>query len=216
MPLRGLIFDFDGLIVDTETATLDAWKHLHTEPGLNADSRILHATMGHVNVKADLWAAFPSTHDRSELETRFKVLTRRLCREAAVLPGVLALLDAARASGLRLAVASNSSHAHVDGHLAARGLLKHFDAVACRDDVARPKPAPDVYLEALRRLDLPASAVVAFEDSLPGHAAAAAAGLRVVVVPNPTTAADDFVHASVRAAAMTEITLARLEQLLLA
>ncbi len=216
MPLRGLIFDFDGLIVDTETATLDAWKHLHAEAGLHADLRILHATVGHVNVKADLWAAFPATHDRAELETQFLAHTRQLCREAPILPGVLALLDAARTAGLRLAVASNSSHAHVDTHLKARGLFERFDTVVCRDDVARPKPSPDVYLEALHRLDLSAAEVVAFEDSLPGHSAAASAGLRVVVVPNPSTVGDVFAHATLRATAMTEVTLERLKQLVLA
>lgn len=216
MPLRGLIFDFDGLIVDTETATLNAWKHLHAEAGLQADPRILHATVGHVNVKADLWAAFPAYHDRTELDAQFLSHTRQLCREAPILPGVLDLLNVARAAGLRLAVASNSSHAHVDAHLKARGLFERFATVVCRDDVARPKPAPDVYLEALRRLDLSAAEAVAFEDSLPGHVAAAAAGLRVVVVPNPSTVGDVFAHATLRAAAMTEITLERLKQLVLA
>jgi putative hydrolase of the HAD superfamily len=216
MPLRGLIFDFDGLIVDTETATLNAWKNLHAGAGLQADPKILHATVGHVNVKADLWAAFPAAHDRAELDARFLALTRQFCREAPVLPGVLDLLDAARDDGLRLAVASNSSHAHVDTHLKARGLFERFHAVVCRDDVDRPKPEPDVYLEALRRLDLSAAEAVAFEDSLPGHAAAAAAGLRVVAVPNPSTTGDVFARATLRAAAMTEITVERLKKLVLA
>lgn len=213
MPLRGLILDFDGLMVDTETATLDAWRRIHDEDGFVADPRILHSVVGHVDVEVDLWTAYPASRDRAGLETRFLALTRRLCREAAVLPGVVELLDAARAAGLRLAVASNSSHRHVDGHLAARGLLDRFDAVVCREDVPRGKPFPDLYLAALEKLGLPADDAIAFEDSLPGHEAAAAAGLRVVVVPNPSTVGDTFVHATLRRASLAGLSLADLATL---
>lgn len=215
MPLRGLIFDFDGLIVDTETAILEAWRQVHEEDGREADPRILHAIVGHVDMAADLWTAYPASEDRDGLAARFLKLTRRRCEAAPVLPGVVELLDEARAAGLRLAVASNSSHRHVDAHLAARGLLERFAAVVCREDVPRGKPAPDLYLAALARLGLGAEEAVAFEDSLPGHEAAAAAGLRVVVVPNPSTAGDVFTRAAWRAASMGEVNLARLEQLAL-
>jgi putative hydrolase of the HAD superfamily len=215
MPLRGLIFDFDGLIVDTETATLEAWREVHAADGFEADPRVLHAVIGHVDVVADLWQAYPPEHDRGALAARFVESTRRRCREAPLLPGVVPLLDAARAAGLRLAVASNSSHRHVDAHLAARGLLERFAAVVCREDVPRGKPAPDPYLSALERLGLAAGEAVAFEDSLPGHEAAAAAGLRVVVVPNPATVGDVFARAAWRVRSLGEVTLASLEELAL-
>jgi putative hydrolase of the HAD superfamily len=213
MPLRGLIFDFDGLIVDTETATLEAWRQVHEEDGQPADPRVLHAVIGHVGVVADLWTAYPPSHDRAQLAGRFLDYTRQRCHHAPVLPGVVALLDAADKAGLRLAVASNSSHRHVEGHLAGRGLLDRFSAIVCREDVPHGKPAPDLYLEALSRLGLQAAEAVAFEDSLPGHQAAAAAGLRVVVVPNPSTAGDTFAHATWRVASMTEVTLERVSAL---
>jgi putative hydrolase of the HAD superfamily len=215
MPLRGLIFDFDGLLVDTETATLDAWIQIHREDGFSADPRILHSVVGHVGITVDLWSAYPETHDRGSLSARFLDATRRLCVQAPVLPGAVALLDAARHAGLRLAVASNSSHRHVDGHLAARGLLDRFSAVVCREDVPHGKPAPDPYLAALALLDLSPPEALAFEDSMPGHEAAAAAGLRVVVVPNPSTAADPFPRASLRVDSLAELDLARLEKLAL-
>lgn len=213
MPLRGLILDFDGLIVDTETATLEAWRQVHAEDGFVADPSILHSVVGHVDVAVDLWTAYPESYDRSSLAMRFLDHTRGRCRAAPVLPGVIELLDAARAAGLRLAVASNSSHRHVDGHLADRGLLDRFQTVVCREDVPRGKPEPDVYLAALERLGLVASEVVAFEDSLPGHEAAAAAGLRVVVVPNASTAGDIFRHASRRVDSMAEVGMALLAEL---
>jgi putative hydrolase of the HAD superfamily len=213
MPLRGLIFDFDGLIVDTETATLAAWRQVHAEDGRHADPRVLHSVVGHVDVVTDLWPAYPPEYDRAALAARFLTLTRERCRQAPVLPGVVDLLDAARAAGLRLAVASNSSHRHVDAHLAARGLLARFATVVCREDVPRGKPAPDLYLEALSRLDLAPAEAVAFEDSMPGHEAAAAAGLRVVVVPNPSTVGDRFPCATLRVGSLSEIDLERLREL---
>lgn len=213
MPLRGLIFDFDGLIVDTETATFEAWRQVHEEDGRTADPRVLHAVVGHVGIVADLWTAYPQSHDRARLAGRFLDYTRQRCHHAPVLPGVVALIDAAQKAGLRLAVASNSSHRHVEGHLSERGLLDRFSTVVCREDVPHGKPAPDLYLEALSRLGLPAAEAVAFEDSLPGHQAAAAAGLRVVVVPNPSTAGDVFPHATWRVASLTEVTLDNLSSL---
>lgn len=213
MPLRGLIFDFDGLLVDTESAIVSAWEDIHATDGLPSDRAVLHALIGHVGLENDIWCAYPAHHDRAELETRMQTLARRRCREAPVQPGVLALLDQAHAAGLRLAVASNSSHAHVEGHLSARGLLSRFEVVVCREDVPLGKPAPDPYLLALKKLGLTADQAVAFEDSVPGHQAAAAAGLRVVVVPNPATAADYFPHATVRMDSLAELDLRRLEQL---
>ena len=206
MALQGLIFDFDGLLVDTESAILSAWQTLHAEDGLEADPAVMHAIVGHVDVDADLWRAYPEIRDKAALDSRLQTLARRLCREAPLRPGVLELLDAAAAAGLRCAVASNSTHPHVDGHLAARGLRERFAAVLCREDVPRGKPAPDVYLAALRALDLPAEDVIAFEDSMPGHQAAAAAGLRVVVVPNPTTVRDPFPLATWRYASLADFT----------
>lgn len=201
LPL-GLIFDFDGLLVDTESAIMNAWVRVHAEDGLLPDSAVLEALIGHVDVASDLWVAYPETFPRPALEARFQLIARRLCEEAPPRDGVVELLTAARAAGLRLAVASNSSHRHVDGHLERRGLRAHFSAVVCREDVPRGKPAPDVYLAALEQLGLGSDEVVAFEDSVPGHEAAAAAGLRVVVVPNPATQHHPFAHATLQLATL--------------
>ena len=199
--------------MDTESAIISAWETIHAEDGLTPDRAVLHALIGHVDVVADLWVAYPAGQDRGGLERRFQELARRICREAPPCDGVVALLDRARDAGLRLAVASNSSHRHVEGHLAARGLLGRFAAVVCREDVPRGKPAPDVYLAALAKLGLAAHEAVAFEDSVPGHEAAAAAGLRVVVVPNPSTAHHGFPHATHRLLSLSELDLAALDRI---
>lgn len=215
IPLRALIFDFDGLIVDTESAVLDAWQSVHAEDGRNGDPAVLHALVGTVGVSADLWTAYPVDQDRAALEERLTHRARVNCRAAPVLPGVLRLWDEAHAAGLKLAVASNSSHPHVDGHLSTRGLTARFATVVCREDVPRGKPAPDLYLAALDRLGVRAEEAVAFEDSVPGHEAAARAGLRVVVVPNPLTRHAAFPHAALRISSLSDLDLAQLEQLTL-
>lgn len=208
--LRALVFDFDGLLVDTETGLIDAWVQLHAEDGLTCDRTTLHHIVGHSDVVHDYWAAYGPEHDRELLNTRYRATARRLTLAAPPLPGALDLLHAARAAGLKIAVASNSTHFHVDGHLARRGMLELFDHVACRDDVAHGKPEPDVYLAALRGLGVRADEAVAFEDSVPGHVAAHRAGLRVVVVPNPATAHCEFPHAARRLATLTETSLDQL------
>ncbi len=213
MPLRGLIFDFDGLLVDTETAIISAWTDIHLEDGFHAELSVLHALIGHAGIDGDIWRAYPADHDRAALDLRMQTLARRRCEAAPLRPGVLAMLEAAHHAGLKLAVASNSSHRHVDGHLSARGLLEKFHAVLCRDDVPRGKPAPDLYLAALEKLGLGAHEAVAFEDSVPGHQAAAAAGLRVVVIPNPATAHHTFPHAALHVPSMERLPLSTLEQL---
>lgn len=198
MSLRGLIFDFDGLIVDTESAIIESWLAIHEEDRREARPAVLHALIGHVDIVADIWEAYPPGHDKAVLEQRHRILARKLMAAAPVRPGVAALIAEAREAGLRLAIASNSSHSHVEGQLALRGLLKHFDAVLCREDVANGKPAPDLYLAALARLGLSAGEALAFEDSVPGHTAAAKAGLRVIVTPNPATANHEFPDATRR------------------
>lgn len=210
--LRALIFDFDGLIVDTETVLIDAWARLHEEDNVPCRREYMHQIVGHTDVAHDPWIAYAPEADRVALDERYRRIARELTLAAPVRPGVRALLDAARAAGLRLAVASNSSHLHVDGHLAHRGLLSLFDHIACRDDVARGKPEPDVYLAALQGLGLNADGVVAFEDSVPGHEAAARARLHVVVAPNPSTAHFTFPHAHWQVPSLADVTLTQLRQ----
>lgn len=202
-----MIFDFDGLLVDTESAIISAWECIHTEDNLVPNRGVLHALVGHVDVAADIWVAYPPLRDRGELESRFQELARRRCREEPPREGAVALLEAASSAGIHLAVASNSSHRHVEGHLETRGLKRYFDAIICREDVPRGKPAPDVYQAALAALGLSAEEVLAFEDSVPGHEAAAAAGLRVIVVPNPSTAHHRFPHATRQLRSLAEFRL---------
>ena len=208
--LRALIFDFDGLLVDTETVLIDAWAQMHAEDGIPCDRTRLHHIVGHTDVVHDYWAAYGSEVSRAVLEERFRLTIQTLTLATPPLPGTLELLNAARAAGLKIGLASNSTHAHVEGHLEHRGMRGYFDAIACRDDVPIGKPEPDVYLAALRMLSVEAAAALAFEDSVPGHVAAHRAGLRVVVIPNPSTIRCEFPHAVLKLDSLAHTSLTAL------
>lgn len=193
--IQALIFDFDGLIVDTETPLVDAWVGVHADHGLACDRTPLLGAVGHVGFEFDAWVAFGPDADRGALDKAYRLKARHLTWRQPTLPGVETLIASARARGVALGVASNSDHAHVEGHLARLGLLDAFSVIRCIDDVSAGKPEPEVYLAAVSALGVDPSRAIAFEDSVPGHVAAKRAGLHTVVVPNPSTVHFDFPHA---------------------
>ncbi|WP_404420617.1 HAD family hydrolase [Nibricoccus sp. IMCC34717] len=208
--VQGLIFDFDGVILDTETPYIEAWVDLHVEHGVRADRERAHAVVGHIDVPFDPWEAFPPEVDRGHLNAeQHRRKWERLLRQP-ILPGVRELIEGAKAAGLKVGVASNSSHAWVDDHLHRLGLFYLFDTVRCREDVRRGKPFPDVYQAVVRAWGLEPRACAAFEDSPPGSEAARAAGLLCVVVPNACTASFAFPHAHQVVPTLAGMTLEKL------
>jgi HAD superfamily hydrolase (TIGR01509 family) len=212
--IRSLIFDFDGLIVDTETPIVEAWVQVHERAGIAYSRDHALSIVGHADMDYDPWIAFGATADRVTLDKEHRQLHHQLLYVQPILPGVLELIASARERGLRLGIASNSPHIWVDKHLERIGLRQYFDVVRCRDDVSRGKPEPEIYLSALHALDTPPSAAVAFEDSLPGSEAASRAGIFCVVAPNPSTRHHTFPHASLRVESLAEVNLERLTRAL--
>jgi HAD superfamily hydrolase (TIGR01509 family) len=205
--LRALIFDFDGLIVDTETALIDSYAAVHAAHGLAFNrNRFIHA-VGHADYAFDAWSAFGRLAPRATLEQERHAIAAELRRRQPVLPGVTALIAAARARSFHIGLASNSDHAWVESHLEERGLRAEFDFIACREDVPSPKPEPDLYRHVLQRFGLRGSEAVAFEDSHTGTLAAKRANLFVVSVPNASTAHHDFSITDLRVNSLDEITL---------
>jgi HAD superfamily hydrolase (TIGR01509 family) len=190
--IHALVFDFDGLIIDTETPLIDAHEEVHRRGGKPFSRALCHEAVGRAELHFDPWAAFGPEADRAALTAEMRGLNRMLVRRQPVLPGVINCLDAAQARGLQLAVASNSDHAHVDGHLVRLGLRERFACIHCVEDVRAGKPAPDLYLAVLAALGVAANEAVAFEDSEHGVLAAKRAGLRCVAVPGPSTASHDL------------------------
>jgi HAD superfamily hydrolase (TIGR01509 family) len=198
------------LIVDTESALVAAYADIHARHGRPFDRELFLRSVGHADYDFDPWHAFEKRADRAVLETERQKVNRELNAQLPILPGVVALLQDARAARLRLGVASNSGHAHVEGHLGRLGLAHYFEFVACREDAPSPKPAPDLYQLVLARVGLPGPQAIAFEDSHTGVTAAKRAGLWAVAVPNVSTAHHDFSPADLRVASLAEVTVAGL------
>jgi HAD superfamily hydrolase (TIGR01509 family) len=209
-PIRALILDFDGLIINTESALIDSYAAVYRAHGVPFDQDEFIRNVGGAEYDFDPWHPFGRTADRAELETARSRHNREIGQILPLMPGVRALLDAARSAGLRAGVASNSGHAHVEGHLARLGILDRIEFIGCREDVARLKPDPDLYILALDRLGLRGSEAVAFEDSHAGSRAAKRAGLWVVAVPNNVTSHHDFGHVDWKVGSLSEVTVPEL------
>ncbi|GAA4252093.1 HAD family hydrolase [Dactylosporangium darangshiense] len=188
--IEGLIFDFDGLLMQTETTLLECWRTEWAHHGLRLDETTFFADHGGDTSEqhyADLAAAVGPAYDRAASHARRLAHRDLLHQTLDLAPGMRAWLDEAAGLGLPLAVASSSPRHWVHGHLNRRGELDRFAVRACGDEVTGHKPDPSVYLLALTRLGIPAARAVAFEDTPHGVAAAKAAGLRCVAIPNPYT-----------------------------
>ena len=205
--IRALVFDFDGLIVDTETALIDAYGDVHAAHGRAFDRREFLRAVGQHDFTFNPWRAFGAGADADALEAQRHEHNQARTLRQPLLPGVATLLDSARAVRLRLAVASNSSHDHVEGHLRRLGLHASFDFFSCRGDAPSPKPEPDLYKLVLNRFGLRGPEAIAFEDSHTGSIAAKRAGLWTVAIPNSSTAHHDFAHADLRVASLADVTL---------
>lgn len=208
--IRALVFDFDGLILDTETPLIDAYAAVHEQHGVAFDRSLFIRSVGHADYSFDPWHGFSPHADRAALELQRRAAKDDFVLQQPVLPGILALLEAARAAGLRIGLASNSPHAWCDAHLTRLGLFGHFHHVGCREDVPSPKPEPDLYRLAVNQLGVRPHEAIAFEDSHTGTLAARRAGLKVVAVPNPSTAHHDFSNADLRVTSLAEVSLASL------
>jgi HAD superfamily hydrolase (TIGR01509 family) len=186
--VQALIFDFDGLLMDTETTLLDSWKWEWRRHGLQLDPAGFFADHGgdaNEERYAVLAAAVGPAYDRESSHALRMAYRKTLNAALAPQPGISAWLDRAAERGLRLAVASSSRIGHVGPMLDRAGLRARFEVLATGEEVAAHKPDPAVYRLALDRLGVPAGQAVAFEDTAHGVTAAHAAGLRCVAVPNP-------------------------------
>jgi HAD superfamily hydrolase (TIGR01509 family) len=207
-----LVFDFDGLICDTESTEYEAVRRVYRDHGLHLALEDWLPSVGHVAADwvADLEAVAGRPLDRAALQAARRSHASELLAALEPLPGVLALLDAARAAGVPCGVASNADADWVEGHLERLGVADRFGVVVSVDRVDRPKPDPDPYLVAVAALGATPADSVALEDSATGLAAARAAGLFTVAVPGPMSAHHDLSSADVVVASLGDVTLADL------
>jgi HAD superfamily hydrolase (TIGR01509 family) len=208
--VRALIFDFDGLIVDTEGPGFRAWTDVYESHGCALPFDKYSAcigTIGGFDLHAYLEEQSGKTLDRDELERACKARWLELMKEQPLRPGVAACVSSAKTRGLKLAIASSSTQEWVARNLRKFGLLDEFDAVCTRDYVDAVKPDPALYLLALERLAVSADEAIAFEDSPAGILAAKRAGLYCIAVPNALTEHLPLDQADRRLTTLEEFTL---------
>jgi HAD superfamily hydrolase (TIGR01509 family) len=184
-PVEAVIFDMDGTLIDSESVYIAAMQDAAGTLGLALPIDLCHAMVGVPSHECNLMlhehygAGFDLAMFRGHFSTSVQ---RRMSERVPVKPGAVELLDFLRDRGLPLAIATSAGRATAERNLGRAGLLDRFDALATRDDVEHPKPAPDLYLEAAKRLGVAPERCVAFEDSSIGIIAAHAAGMRAVMV----------------------------------
>lgn len=189
--IRAAIFDFDGLILDTEVPDYTSWVEEFEALGCSLPFSVwaphIGMTPGSFDIYRYLEAQLGRPVDRRAVGIQRRRRYLDLVLTQRPLPGVEESIFSARKLGVRLGVASNSDRRWVTGHLARLGLDGYFEYIGCRDDVQRTKPDPAVYLNVLRGLNVHPSQAVAFEDSPNGVMAAKRAGMFCVAIPNALT-----------------------------
>lgn len=212
--IDAIVFDFDGLIIDTEICDFLSWQKMYAAFGVELPLDVWHANIG----TADLFNPYLHLEellgrpvDRQTVHDRRKQWDNELIAQQKILPGVERVLSDARRLGLKIGLASSSDHAWVDGFLDRLGLVDWFEVVRCSDDVdGRSKPNPAVYLSATAGLGVTADRALALEDSSNGLAAAKAAGLYCIVVPNQMTRRLNFDQADLRLESLAQMPLAQI------
>ncbi len=191
MAIRAFLFDFDGLILDTETASRAGWEWLYREHGHELPPDKWASIVGTTGA----WSPMDHLEDLvGEPLEREALNERRYAHEITLIeaeelrPGIADYIESAERLNVKRAIVSSSSRRWIDMHLARLERAVGWDAIVTADrDRARAKPNPTMYLEALDLLDVEAGEAVVFEDSPNGVAAARAAGIFVVAVPNNVT-----------------------------
>jgi HAD superfamily hydrolase (TIGR01509 family) len=207
MTAPALIFDFDGLLIDSESSALLAWREQFAVHELDFPLEVWHQFIGSQGSQEAMMGVIRAGGVEfvdTELRAQWRERHNRIVSTVPLRPGVEAFLDEAAAAGAKFAVASSATRDWLDQQLGRLGIHDRFEVICARDN-GRVKPAPDIYLAAIAALGVDASDAIAFEDSPNGITAAKAAGLFCVAVPNPVTAQLPLGQADVRVDSFTEI-----------
>jgi HAD superfamily hydrolase (TIGR01509 family) len=207
--IEAVVFDLDGVLIQSEEVWDAVRERFTRERGGRYDEEIQRAMMG---MSSTEWSRY--LHDNAGIPDEpeainAEVVRRMLGAYETELPLIDGAQDAVRrlAGEFRLAVASSSNRPLIDAVLRAAELESYFEATVSSEEVAHGKPAPDVYLEAARRLGAEPAHCAAVEDSHGGIRSAKAAGMRVIAIPNPSYPPDD------ESLAQADVTLGSLDDL---
>jgi HAD superfamily hydrolase (TIGR01509 family) len=212
--LQAIIFDFDGLIVETEASIFNAaasvYERFGAELTLQTWQKVVGGRLHGFDWYDHLEQVLGHPVDRETLRAEVQKRHHSVVDTLPAQPGVVDYIDEALSRGLQLGVASSSSRGWVTRHLERLGLIQHFDAVVTSDDVTHTKPDPDLYHAALAALSVAPANAFAIEDSPNGVTAARAASLFCVAVPNEVTNGMPLGHADLRLESLADLPLSEL------
>jgi HAD superfamily hydrolase (TIGR01509 family) len=216
--LAAVIFDFDGIVLDSETPEYESHRRIFERCGAELTIEEWHADIGtwHDEQERRWHAALCARAAGAPDWPAYEAEKRRAFEDMLSLepmPGIRRLLRELRFAGIPTAVASTAPARWVLPAADRIGVRDHFATIVTADDVRRRKPAPDVYLEAARRLGVDPRRAVAIEDSAPGLTAASDAGLKTVAIPHWLTERHDLSGADLRVESAAQVTLQMLEGL---
>ena len=186
-----VIFDFDGLLVDTETPEFQAWQEIYSEHGCSLSFSAWEVCIGTSVDAFDpilyLEEQVGGPVDRKVVADRHRNRFHELAYAEPLMDGVESVIGEANRLELKLAIGSSARREWIESHLADKGILPKFDCIKTSEDVQKVKPAPDLFLAVLQELKLPPERAIVLEDSRNGIKAARQAGIYAIAVPNPTT-----------------------------
>lgn len=206
---RAVIFDFDGLLVDTEYAIYSSWARVFASCGhplpLDLFNQCLGSGYTHWNPGDHLEQLTNRTFNWEIINARRQEEIVRDLEHTGLLPGARELICRLAEVGTPMGVASSSSHRWVDGWLNKLDIMPYFQTVVCRDDGLPVKPDPALFLKAAENLGMPPSQCLVLEDSQNGTTAAFRAGMPVISIPNRVTEQADFSLATSKICSLTEL-----------
>jgi putative hydrolase of the HAD superfamily len=211
MSIKAFVFDFDGLIIDTESPKFEAWQTVFGQYGLGLPLSEWQKALGTSKL-----AFYPPNYleelvghaiNKKKADHDQKVIALSKILQLKILPGVEKLLGEAKERGIKMAVASSSSTDWVWCNLSRLGLLKYFDTICSGDEVPAVKPDPTLFQLAISELDVQPEEAIVFEDSPNGITAANNAGIFCVAIPNFVSEQLNIEHANLILNSLEEITL---------
>ena len=209
--IDAIIFDFDGIILDTETSDVLAWQQVYGRFNQEFPLPLWQQNIGSSNVFDPFEHLAKLTGldlNRADIMDEYRRIDHAIIDKLPIMPGVQDRIAEAKQLGLKLAVASSSPARWLNHHLPRLGLLFEFEVVrTCTDVDDKKKPDPAVYLSACAGLKVDPSKALAFEDSMHGTHAAKAAGMHCVAVPNEATKTMDFSAANLVINSLATVTL---------
>lgn len=218
--IKALVFDFDGLMVDTETPAYHAFCKVYAEYGkelpLEMYAQCVGTSFDVFNPYTYLAEILQHSVNPEVIRKQVDVCYKELLQHIQPRPGVVDYLTEARELGIKIGLASSSFFNWIEPYLTKFDMHHFFDLICTADLVKQVKPDPELYLLSLQKLEVKAEEAISFEDSLNGFAAAKKAGLHTVIVPNEMTSTFPFEYFDLKIPSMKSMSLKeviqRLEQ----